>query len=260
MAPKVGVLLSAEIHGKKVFADYFPHIPLGDQSVDQFLETFKEQKTEYQQKILQLLKDDLRYQDFPSRRFHNHQLWAGSEPIISPVIKYKMLSPRDQVFHEALKSGVRVRLDANAMYTKASMNELLDPLTPEWRKLIDYVEDPLCENDWSQFPLRRAQDFINAAPYDIYIYKPNCEFLPAHKDIIFSSYLGSALGNWHCYCEMVDQGNMQIVQGIIGLDFYDEVKDFYLGDYKSGFHPDLKIIRDLYQNLAERGWSSLCTV
>ena len=171
-----------------------------------------------------------------------------------------MLSSRDQVFHEALKHGVRVRLDANAMYTRATMNELLDPLSPEWRKLIDYVEDPLGESDWSQFPLRRAQDFINGSPYDIYIYKPNCEMFPKFRDIIFSGYLGNSLGNWHCYCEMVEKGNMQIVQGIIGRGFYEEVKDFYIGDYQSGFQPDLAIIREMYSGLAAREWKSLCTM
>ncbi len=260
MAIKEGVYLSAEINGKKVYADYFPHIPLGDQSVDEFLKTFKEQNTEYQQKILKLLNDDLRFQDFPSLRFRNHQLWSGSESIESPVVKYKMQSAHDQVFHEALKRGVRVRLDANAMFTKSNMNDLLDPLTHEWRKLIDYVEDPLSETDWSDFPLRRAQDFINGSPFDIYIYKPNCEMLPATKNIIFSAYLGNALGNWHSYCELVEFGNLQFVQGIIGQGYYEEVKDFYSGNYKSGFQPDLNIIGDLYKDLLTREWTSLCTM
>ncbi len=260
MAIKEGVYLSAEIKGKKVYADYFPHLPLGDIGVEEFLESFKSQKTEYQQKILKLLNDDLRFQDFPSRKFRNHQLWSGTELIDSPVVKYKMLSARDQVFHEALKLGVRVRLDANAMFTKSNMSDLLDPLTPEWRKLIDYVEDPLCETDWSAFPLRRAQDFINGSPFDIYIYKPNCEMLPAFKNIIFSAYLGNALGNWHSYCELVEYGNLQFVQGIIGQGFYEEVRDFYLGDYKNGFQPDLDIIRDLYNDLAAREWKTLCTM
>lgn len=260
MAPKEGVLISSDVNGIKVYADYFPHIPLGDQSVDEFLESFKDQRTEYQKKVLKLLKDDFRFQDFPSRKFLNHQLWSGPEPILAPVVKYKMQSSRDQVFHEALKFGVRVRLDANAMYTKANMHELLDPLSPEWRKLIDYVEDPLSETDWSTFPLRRAQDFINGTPFDIYIYKPNCEMFPAFKELIFSAYLGSALGSWHTYCEMVEKGNMQIVQGIIGQDFYEEVKDFYVGDYQTGFQPDLSIVRQLYKDVSAREWKSLCSM
>jgi hypothetical protein len=260
MDPKKGAYLSAVINGKRVFADYFPHIPLGDLSVEEFLSTFKEQKTEYQRKILKLLHDDSRFQSFPSMKFRNHQLWAGTESINSPVVKYKMLHPHDHTFHEALRTGIRVRLDANAMFNSGNMNELLDPIKEEWKKLIDYVEDPLNETDWSKFPLRRARDFINGTPYDLYIYKPNCEMLPKSKDVIYSAYLGSPLGSWHTYCELVENGNLQVVQGIIGLGFYQEVRDFYHGNFHQGFYPDLLIIRELYQELGNREWKVLCSM
>lgn len=260
MEPKEGVFVSSEINGMKVYADFFPHLPLGDESVDEFLTHFKDQKSEYQKKVLSLLEADARYQSSPSRRFRNYQLWSGTEPITAPVVKYKMLTPHDNTFHEALKKGIRVRLDANAMFTNSTVNEFLQGFSPEWRGLIDYVEDPLSETDWSKFPLKRARDFILGTPYDIYIYKPNCEFRPESANLIFSAYLGSALGNWHTYCEMIEHGNLSIVQGIIGTGFYEEVKDFYLGDFESGFHPDLSIIKDLYQDLSQREWKTLCSV
>ena len=260
MEPKEGVFLSAEVDGKSVFADYFPHMPLGDDSVDLFLGTFKDQKTEYQKKILKLLECDSRYQNFPAKKFRNHQLWAGSEPIVSPVVKYKMLHMHDRVFHEALRRGVRVRLDANAMFSKATVQEFLGELNSEWFPLMDYVEDPLSETDWSSFPLKRARDFIQGTPYDLYIYKPNCEFRPEFPSLIYSAYLGSALGNWHTYCEMVEGGNLSIVQGIIGTGFYEEVKDFYTGDFENGFTPDLGLIKELYRDLHQREWKVLCSV
>lgn len=260
MDPKEGVFLTATINGKEVYADYFPHIPLGDEGVEMFLAGFKDQKTEYQKKIMKLLNEDGRYQEFPSKKFRNHQLWSGSEQIISPVVKYKMLHMHDKVFHEALRMGVRVRLDANAMFTKSNMNELLDSISPEWRKLIDYVEDPLAGNDWSEFPLKKARDFIEGTPFDLYIYKPNCEMRPDFSEVIYSAYLGSALGNWHTYCELIENGNTAIYQGIIGLGFYEEVSDFYLGNYETGFYPDLKIIKNLYSELAKREWKDLCSM
>ncbi len=260
MAPKEGVFLSSEINGKTVYADYFPHLPLGDDSVDIFLDGFKHQKTEYQQKILQLLKDDFRFQEFPSRKFRNHQLWSGSEEIHSPVIKYKMLNQQDYVFHEALRQGIRVRLDANAMFTPSNMHTLVDSIKPEWRSLIDYVEDPLATTDWSGFPLKKARDFISGNPFDLYIYKPNCEMLPAFPNLIFSAYLGHALGNWHSYCELMENGNTQIVQGIIGTGFYEEVSDFYLGDFETGFYPDLSIVKENYRALARLEWTPLCSI
>lgn len=260
MDPKEGVFLSTTINGRDVYADYFPHIPLGDESVDGFLSGFRDQKTEYQKKILMLLKNDARYQDFPSRKFRNHQLWAGTEAIKSPVIKYKMLHMHDTVFHEALRQGIRVRLDANAMFTKDNVKELLDKIPAEWQKLIDYVEDPLSDTDWSTFPLKRARDFISGTPYDLYIYKPNCEMRPDFSELIYSAYLGTALGSWHTYCELIETGNTSIYQGIIGLGFYEEVTDFYVGDYESGFQPDLKIIKNLYTELGKREWKELCSM
>ncbi len=260
MGPKDGVFLSAEFNGKKVYADYFPHLPLGDESVEIFLAGFKGQKTEYQQKVFQLLKDDARFQEFPSRKFRNHQLWSGSEEIHSPVVKYKMLSTHDNVFHEALRKGIRVRLDANAMFNPTNMHLLLDPIKPEWRSLIDYVEDPLSTTDWSGFPLKRARDFISGTPFDLYIYKPNCEILPTFPNLIFSAYLGHVLGSWHTYCELMENGNTQIVQGIIGTGFYEEVRDFYLGDFETGFSPDLAIVKETYRELAKRDWKPLCSM
>ncbi|MFL5785621.1 MAG: hypothetical protein ACJ76H_13480 [Bacteriovoracaceae bacterium] len=260
MDQKEGVYLSATIDGKKVFADYFPHLPLGDETVESFLENFPKQNTEYQQKLHLLLKEDLHYQNYPSKKFRNHQLWSGSEPITSPVIKYKMLHPNDHTFHDALSRGIRVRLDGNAMFNKSNVNQLLDPLLPEWRKYIDYVEDPLSDSDWSAFPLRRARDFITGTPFDIYIYKPNCEMKPNWPELIFSAYLGSSLGSWHAYCEMIGTVNSNIVQGIIGLGFYEELEDFYRGDFNSGFYPDLALIGKMYKNLENREWKKLCSM
>lgn len=260
MESKEGVFLSANINGIEVYADYFPHIPLGDESVDEFLSGFQSQKTEYQRKILELLNNDVRYRDFPSKTFQNHQLWAGAEEIKSPVVKYKMLHKQDTTYHEALRRGVRVRLDANAMFSNANVSELLDNIPAEWQHLIDYVEDPLSETDWSSFPLTKARDFIDGSPFDLYVYKPNCEMKPDFKNLIYSAYLGTALGNWHSYCELMESGNTSVHQGIIGLGFYEEVTDFYLGDYESGFRPDLTMIKNLYADLGKREWKDLCSM
>ena len=260
MDPKEGVFLSTKIDGKNVYADYFPHLALGDESVEAFLSGFKDQKTDYQKKILKHLKDDSRFQSFPAKKFRNHQLWSGTEPIVSPVVKYKMLHMHDRVFHEPLSKGIRVRLDCNAMFTKKTVNELLDHIPPEWRKLIDYVEDPLSDTDWSAFPLKRARDFIEGSPFEIYIYKPSCEELPQSGEFIYSAYLGNALGNWHTYCELIENGNLSIYQGIIAFGFYEEVPDFYVGDYESGFSPDLLVIRNMYSDLSKLEWKDLCTM
>lgn len=260
MAPKDGVYLSAVINGTKVFADYFPHPHLGDEPVDKFLAGLKDQKTEYNRKILKLLTEDQRYQKMPVKKFKNHQLWSGVETIIAPVIKYKLQSLTDTRFHEALKKGIRVRLDANAMFNANNLEPFLAPLSEQWRALIDYVEDPMPHVDWSSFPLPKARDFVEGNPYDYYIYKPNCEDKPSHSNIIYSAYMSSNLGTWHVYCDMIEHGDLSRTQGIMAPAFYEEVQEFQVGDYISGFTPDLEVIRDMYRDLNNREWKTLCSM
>ena len=50
------------------------------------------------------------------------------------------------------------------------------------------------------------------------------------------------------------------IAGIIGLGFYEEVTDFYHGNYETGFSPDLRIIKNLYADLAKREWKELCSM
>lgn len=257
---KEGVLLSSEIDGKIVFADYFPHAPLGDEPVDEFLKGFKDQKSEYQQKVLMLLHEDLRYRHFPAKTFNNHQLWNGSEAITSKVIKYKLLRQDDQTFFEALRRGVRVRLDANGMFTPATYPHFVNSIPEEYRSLIDYVEDPLASLDWSSFPFPRARDFVEGSPFEVYIFKPVCELRPSYSKLVFSAYLGQALGTWHTYCEMIEHGDLKETQGILGFDFYDDVPEIFEGSYDKGFTPNLRTVAALYDDLEKRNWEPLCSM
>ena len=170
LEPKTGVHLKTMINGRAHFADYFPHMPLGDRSHEQFLEEFKLQKHEYDQKVFHLLKKDRDYQNQKSINFKNHQVWSGSEEITGSVVKYKMMDFKDTFFLSVLENGARLRLDANALFQRESYLNFLKDIPHKFHSLIDYMEDPLKETDWSGLPLPSARDFIPSNTFDFYIF------------------------------------------------------------------------------------------
>jgi len=258
---KEGVFLMAEVNGLKVFADYFPHIPLGDSNVDQFLERFHEQDEEYDRKILHLLLADGKFQKKECKRFQNHQLWNGSESLNSKLIKYKLFSTTDRAFLEPLSRGIRVRLDANGMFSEESLSIFLESIPKEFLSLIDYIEDPIRSSHWKDLSVPTARDFLNSETYDYYVYKPNCEFRPETKaKIIYSAYLGSELGAWHTYCEMIDHADSELIQGIVGQGFYKEERGLFKGEFSTGIYPDENVVKNIYQELNLRKWKKLCSI
>lgn len=258
---KEGVFLRGEINGKKVFADYFPHVPLGDIPVDGFLERFSSQEEEYDKKILHLLLADENFQKKESQLFQNHQLWTGSESLDSKVVKYKLFSTSDKTFLEPLSRGIRVRLDANGLFNVDTLQAFLESIPEEGRKLIDYIEDPIRSTHWENLNIPTARDFLNSEVFDYYVYKPNCEFKPETKaKIIYSAYLGSELGSWHTYCEMIDEADKDITQGIVGQGYYKEERGLFKGSFESGIYPDENVVKNIYQELNLRNWKRLCSI
>lgn len=259
---KPGVWIKGEIKNKVLFADYFPHLPLGDRTVDQFLQEFKFQDHDYDKKVFNLLLKDDEYQRIKPKKFFNHELWSGSEPLESKILKYKIKDLSDRSFIDPLKKGVKVRLDANGLFDKNTFQEFLKDIPENLHHGIDYIEDPLAEKDWENLKFKTARDFIEGSPFDFYIYKPNCEFLPSLEKVkvIFSSYMGSALGNWHAYAELIKQGDLSLTHGIVTKDFYEEEYSCLDGSYENGFLADQKKVRGLYKNVYESSWKQLCSM
>ncbi len=246
---------------KVTYADYFPQASFGDKGRDQFLQDFKLQKEIYDQKIFHFLKKDFDYQSIKPKKYFNHQLWTGNEDFKSGPVKYKLLNPSDRLFLDILKRGIITRLDASAQFNRASFNSFLESIPAELHHLIDYVEDPILETDWSNLGVKTASDLIEGTPYHAKIYRPNCDFFPAHeKKVIFSSYIGSDLGRWHTYCELIELGNLDEVHGIISNGFIKEEKNFLTGNYREGFTADLTEVKNLYHDLSQKEWKSLCSL
>ena len=261
MDPKKGVHLKAVLGDKIMFADYFPHLPLGDRPNDQFLDEFKFQKIEYDQKVFDLLLRDKAFQNFIPKKFFNHQLWTGGEDLQGEVIKYKMLHGKDRSFIIPLEKGLRLRLDGNALFKRADYDYFVKDIPSGYHDKIDYIEDPLVEKNWEDLNFPSARDFIEGSHFDYYIYKPNCEFKPKFdKKIIFSAYLGSDLGNWQTYCELIEQGDLTLTHGIIGTGFYEEENSFFTGTYKNGFSADMNVVNGIYKTIYQRDWKLLCSM
>lgn len=261
LEPKYGVFLRAKTKNGVSYADYFPQSSFGDKGRDHFLEEFKLQKDVYSQKIHHLLLKDHEYQTIPQKKFFNHQLWTGTEDLASPIIKYKLPTGNDRTFLDPLKRGIKVRLDANAQFTKNNFESFLKTIPTELLGLIDYVEDPLIDVDWSNLGINAATDIIAGSPYYARIHRPNCKFFQKEEaKIIFSSYLGADLGRWHTYCELVEHGDLNEVHGIISTGFIKEEKSFISGNYQDGFSPIKEAVINLYQDLNQLSWNTLCSI
>jgi hypothetical protein len=256
---KHGVHLKVIKRRSANFADYFPHMPLGDRHVEEFLEQFKYQDHEYDKKVFHFLLHEDKLSALPNKKFYNHELWDGVSQAFSPVVKHKLNDPQDLRFMSLLKQGIRVRLDANGLFTKIELQKFLKEI-PDL-KLIDYLEDPMQDLDWDGFTLPFAQDFIPGAPCEYIIHKPNARFYQENeKKIIMSSYLGSDLGKWHAYCELKERGDLNEFHGIATNGFYQEERLKFQGSYKSGFIPEEKSIKNMYNELDGKSWKLLCSI
>ncbi len=261
LKPKSGVYLQGTLGRKVLFADYFPHEALGDRSCEEFLESFKFQQHGYDRKVFALLLKDGEFQRSPGTLFRNHQLWTPHDGAQAAVLKYKLQGPDDFSFLPLLERGQRLRLDANGCFDRQSLTTFAGALPKENLAFVEYVEDPTPDLDWSALPFPAARDFIPGTPHAYYIYKPNREERPVTEaKVVVSSYLGSDLGRWHTYGELLAHGDLAETHGIVTENFYDEELPLFRGTYRDGFTPDAATVRRLYRELEHRNWKVLCSM
>lgn len=247
-----GVHLKVKKRFTEHFADYFPHEILGDRPVELFLEKFKFQENEYSQKVFYFLLNEEKIRSQRPRPYQNHQLWNGQEAITTPVVKYKLRDEKDFTFLKALEKKHRMRLDANGLFGQESIKEFINQIPKELLVHIEYLEDPLIDKDWSNISLPLARDFIDGDPFKVLIHKPNCRFLKkTEKKVVFSSYMGSDLGRWHAYCELLEKGDLSEFHGINTPGLYAEERTNLLNE---------ESVLDLYNELSFGEWKLLCSI
>ena len=251
-----GVFLKSEQSGGVGYTEYFPHPELGDLSVNNFLESFMQQKHESQKKALYFLKPEWsRLETNPS--FFNHQLYREGETLESGTIKYKIKNEND--FLQNLPSGIQsLRLDANGLFNMNSWTQFEKNIPPKNRMLIDYIEDPLSDEDWHNINLPRARDFIQGTPFEVNIYKPYREFFPVNsKRVIFSGNMGHGLSNYQAYLELLGKGNLKDHHGLLTPDLYENSFDIFTGSFRDGFRPEMNSLKKYFEELKDKTWTPL---
>ncbi len=252
-----GVFLKSESDNGTGYCEYFPHPELGDETVDEFLKTFKEQKTLAQKKALYLL--DAKWIDLkPNKRFFNHQFFKIGDLPCAKIIKYKIRHKDDFGFFNLFKDKNILRLDANGLFSQDSWRIFFSSIPREFIQLIDYIEDPTHDGEWKNILLPCAQDFIQGFPSNLKIFKPYREFFPQiGKRIIFSGNMGHGLSNYQSYLELVHSGDLNEFHGILTNSIYQDCPDLFAGNFNDGFFPKKSEIEAYLKEIASLKWTLL---
>ena len=241
------------------YADYFPHVEFGDQSIAEFMSTFPDFSNDYHQKILQRLKQPLDVSE--SSSFKNHQLYFPGDYVESNIIKYKLISLEDTKFSALADKGITLRLDANGIFNRLGFLAFLNELSPKALESIEYIEDPSKDLNWDNGVVKLAEDFLQGSPTDFFIYKPTRSLFPeTNKRIIFSSYMSSWLGLWQDYLELIAKGDLALTHGLVTPGLYNNMEIIFTGNYREGFRPDLVKIRTLLGDFELIKWTYLCQI
>lgn len=240
------------------YADYHPWIEFGDKSVDEFL-SFPD-KMQYLEKffLLDQLRTKIEHKPFLNHIFVSPQTGFSTDE--QSVLKLKC-GPEYLDFSNFPKG--KLRLDFNNTLTKNQFFDFWNSLSPDQITQIEYIEDP-CFLDFEdaakikEMKIPIAFDRSMQMDFHKYkIYKPNIDLFEAFEgDIIFSSYMGHDLGRYHCYLDLMRNGDLDLVHGIDtpGI-FFGQQQLFTSSDmYRSISHSSLDII---YNELYDRPWTKL---
>ena len=235
------------------YSDYFPHVELGDVSVEELLQG---KRDEHFEKALWWAENELEVsQRITPSPFKNHNLYRGDE-VSNDVLKLKVTSIQDfEKIVRIVKECKALRLDANGTINVKQWNNFLIKLNDDERSKIEYIEDP-GEGDWSELLVPSAKDFMDSPKFDFVVYKPNARFLSSNSKAIFSSYMGSDLGRYHAWLDLMDKGDLNLVHGLHTPNIYRDQKELFVK--KSGaFEINIKVIDEIYLELRQRSWCCL---
>lgn len=252
-----GMYIRAESkNGEYAYADYFPHAALGDLSC---AEIISGKRNEYFDKCLWFLENEKELRTLEQRPFQNHILANGDRfnpTHLKATYKVKILGIENLVhLSRWLEKDIRLRLDANGAVSFKNWQATIAGLNPEALAKIDYIEDP-GEGDWRLLGAPSAVDFMESEYFDFEVYKPNRKFSLDAKKAVFSSYMGGDLGRYHCYLELLKDGNLSLVHGIDTPGIYEEQRNLFVSAGE-GLTPDPVVIDDIYRDLQNRDWKCL---
>jgi hypothetical protein len=258
MDSRDGVFLkSLSDHGVG-YCEYFPHSEWGDLSVDEFLETFALQKNETQKKAHYFL--DPRFTREESKSFFNHCFYQEPLREYCQKVKYKIKDEKDLRFLTLLESCDMIRLDANGLFNQQTWETFFKQIPTDLRMRIEYIEDPLFDQEWSGVTIPRGRDFIHGSPFEYSIYKPYRDFIPEHQaSLIFSGNMGHGLANYQSYLELVEYGDLTLYHGLLTPNLYENLPELFDPDASGGFRPNQHQVKTYLTFLGQQAWRSLCT-
>lgn len=257
--PREGVFLMGKNNTDTTFWEYFPHPELGDETVDEFLTDFKYAHSIFKQKALFRLMNPLELRNHLT--FLNHELYRNGSELTSKIIKFKLLNNNDFRFLKLIENGHHLRLDANGIFNRQSWTAFEQNIPKKFQSFIEYIEDPLKDLDWSNIPIKTAQDFISGEPFQIKIYKPYREFFPhVNSPIIFSASMGHFLGTYHTYLELIHFGDLTLHHGIVTPMLYKNVPVLFTQKAPETFIFNIEMFDAFKKELLNLKWTHLCTI
>lgn len=254
LAPKKGLYLkTVGEDGEEGFADYFPHEALGDLPLKSILAG---ERDEYFEKCLWFARNERELSQSAFLPFKNHLLADSSSKNLEGAVKAKVKTLADlDWIKKLLQQNLRLRLDANGAISFEQWQDFLKSLSQGELDKIDYIEDPGI-GDWRVLGVPSAKDFMENDHFDFLVYKPNARFCERPEKAIFSSYMGSDLGRFHCYLELIHRGNLELVHGIHTPGLYEEQDELFIPK-KEGIFPDRSAVKRMYEELQSREWTCL---
>lgn len=251
--PKKGMYLRVKKGEEYGYSDYFPHVALGDIPVEEILQG---KRDEYFEKALWWAENAIKLsQRINSSPFKNHNLYRGDE-VSNDVFKLKITSIKDfEKIVSIINKCSTLRLDANGTINVKQWNNFLIKLTDVERSKIEYIEDP-GEGDWSELLVPSAKDFMDSPNFDFIVYKPNARFLKSYSKAIFSSYMGSDLGRYHAWLDLMDKGDLNLVHGLHTPNIYRGQKELFINT-SGAFEIDPSVVDEIYLDLRQRSWCCL---
>jgi len=253
-----GVFFFAESNTGIRVAEYFPHPEFGDPLVDEFLYQFESSDSTFFAKIKYFLSIDIH--EISPCAFHNHQLWRPGDKLWSKIIKYKLQHKNDYSFLGILNEIHKVRLDANGLFSRKEIKDYLKSIPKDVLNIIDYVEDPTSDQNWSDLNINVAQDFLIGDYFETIIHKPARQFFPhCNKQIIFSANMGHGIGQYHDCRELINFGNLNFTHGLVTPSLYDSVPELYKMDLETFmFQFDYKRFESFINEQLKSDWKFLC--
>ena len=234
------------------YADYFPHAELGDLSVEDVVSGKRD--IHFEKALWFATNEKELRQRITARSFKNHCLYKDGKA--ERVLKVKVFGKQDFTkIRKLLQNDVTVRLDSNGAISVDQWNSFLKELEADELGKIEYIEDPGA-GDWGQLIVPAAKDFTEREGFDYVIHKANARFLENNGKAIFSSYMGSDLGRYHCWLELMDRGDLELVHGINTPGLYqDQLEIFNCEDGVCTLNESA--VDEIYANLNRRSWTCL---